>query len=420
MSASYTYLLNTGTISIDTIDLLSDVEGEWTAAFGATLDTDASTPQGTMIASETTARTSLMKNNAELANMQNPNLAYGTFLDAICSLLGQTRGTNKSTVAQGVVVGGNPTTTWVAGSRVQTSNGDIFSLLNTIEIPNSGTIAATFQSQAYGAIPFPLGTLTIVDGQIGVGSVTCTTGTTVTPGASQLTDPQLKNQRNQQLAIQGTASAAAVYANLLAVPNVTSVQVVENNTGSPGVVEGVTFTKGSALWVCVAGTPSPAAVAAAMYAAHNSGCPWDFGGSGMGNPVQSPLGVLAQDPVTGCSYYVLYTTPIMYDVYVNITAQQNAAQSPGASNIATAIFNYASGQEQGEVGLVAGADVNAFEMSGSVVRQYPGIYIKSCQVACVPAGSPAPSFPSAYVYEFVMSRFEQGNLQIGNITVNLT
>lgn len=417
MSASYTYLLNTGTISIDTTDLLSDVEGEWTGAFGSTLNTDASTAQGTMIASETTARTSVMKNNAELANMQNPNLAYGTFLDAICSLLGQTRGTNKSTVAQGVIVGGNPTTSWAAGSRVQTANGDIFSLVTGITIPSSGTIAATFQSQAYGAIPFPVGTLDIVDGEIGIGSVTCTSGTTVTPGASQLTDPQLKNQRNQQLAVQGTASAAAVYANLLNVPNVTSVQVVENNTGSPGVVNGVTFTKGSALWVCVAGTPSPSAVAAAMYAAHNSGCPWDFGGAGMGVPMQSPNGVQVIDPITGAPYYVLYTTPIMFDVYVNITVQQSPAQSPGATNIANAIESYASGQEQGEVGLVAGASVNAFEMGGAVARQYPGVYVKSCQIACVPAGNPAPSFPSAYVYEFVMSRFQQGNLQVGNITV---
>lgn len=419
MSASYTYLLDTGTISIDTTDLLTDVEGEWTAAFGATLDTDASTPQGTMIASETTARTSVMKNNAELANMQNPNLAYGTYLDAICSLLGITRGTNKSTVAQGVVIGGNPTTPWAAGSRVETVNGDIFELLTAIEIPVGGTIAATFQSQAYGTIPFPLGPLTIIDGEVGIGSVTCTTSTTVTPGSSQLTDPQLKNQRNQQLAIQGTASAQAVWSNLLSVPNVTSCQVVENNTGSPGVVAGVTFTKGSALWVCVAGTPSPAAVAASMYAAHNSGCPWDFGGPGMGVPVQSPNGVLVQDPITGVSYYVLYTTPIMYDVYVNITVEQTPSQSPGAPNIAAAIQSYASGQEQGEVGLVAGASVNAFEMGGAVIRQYPGAYVKSCQIACVPAGNAAPTFPSDYVYEFVMSRFQQGNLQIGNVTVNL-
>lgn len=419
MSASYTYILDTGTISIDTTDLLTDVEGEWTNAFGATLNTDSSTAQGTMIAAETTARTSVMKNNAELANMQNPNLAYGTYLDSICSLLGIGRGVNQSTVATGVPITGNAQTTIVAGSRVETINGDVFSLVSDTTIPVGGTINAAFQSEEYGSIPFPIGNLTIVDGVVGWGSAACTSGTTVTPGVTQLTDPQLKNQRNQQLAIQGTASAQAVYANLLAVPNVTSAQVVENNTGAAGVVNGVTFTLGSALWVCVSGTASPAAIAAACYAAHNSGCPWDFGAAGMGTPVNSPNGTQVQDSITGAVYNVKYTTPIMYDVYVNMTVQQSPAQSPGQSNIQQQVFSYATGLEQGEEGLVTGADVNAFEMAGAVIRQYPGIYVKTCMVACVPAGNPAPSYPSAYVYEFVMNRFQEGNLAIGNITVNL-
>lgn len=420
MSASYTYLLSTGTISIDTTDLLSDVEGEWQAAFGATLNTDASTPQGTMIAAETTARTSVMKNNADLANMQNPNLSYGVFLDAICSLLGIERSTNQSTLATTVQITGTSGTTINAGSRIQTPNGDIFTLLTSVTIPVGGSTTGTFQSQAYGTIPFPLGSMTIIDGTIGWGSVACTISTIVTPGSAQNTDPQLKNKRNQQLAVQGTASAAAVYANLLNVPNVTSVQVVENNTGQfATAVNGVTFTKPSALWVCVAGTPSPSAVAAAMYAAHNSGCPWDYGATGMGTPVQSPNGVTVTDPNTGLPYQVLYVTPIMYDAYVNITVHQTPAQAPGAPAIQKAILSYADGQEQGEAGFVVSADVSAFEISGSVVRQYPGLYVKSCQVACVPAGNPAPSFPSGYSYEWVASQFQQAQLQIGNITVQL-
>jgi hypothetical protein len=420
MTAAYTYLLTTGTISIDTTDLLTDVEGEWTSAFGATLNTDASTPQGTMIASETTARTSVMKNNAELANMQNPNLAYGVFLDAICALLGITRGTNLSTVAQGVQITGNSTVTWAAGSRVQTPNGDIFTLVNQIEIPVGGTLTnAVFQSQAYGAIPFPLGAMEILDGQIGIGGVSAISTTTVALGATQLTDPQLKNARNQQLAIQGTASAQAVYANLLKVPNVTSCQVVENNTGqTANPINGITFTLGSALWVCVAGTATPSAIAAAAYAAHNSGCPWDFGAAGMGNPVNSPNGTPTQDPITGCTYEVKSTTPIMFDVYVNATITQSPAQSPGEPALAAGMISYASGQEEGEAGLVVGANVNAFEMGGSLIRQFPGIYVKNCMVACVPAGNAAPTYPGDYVYEFVMSRFQQGNLQLGNI--NLT
>jgi hypothetical protein len=351
--------------------------------------------------------------------MQNPNLAYGTFLDATCSLLGIERGNNQSTIVQGVLITGDAETPIKAGSRVETINGDIFDLMADVTFPVGGTARVSFQSEQYGSIPFPIGTLQIIDGVIGWGSAVCDSQTTVVPGATQLEDPQLKNRRNQQLAVQGTASAAAVYANLLNVPNVQSVQVVENNTGSAGVVNGVTFTKTRGLWVCVSGPASPAAVAAAMYAARNSGCPWDYGASGMGLPVQAPNGVPTQDPVTGATYNVLYTTPIMFDVYVTANVQQNPEQSPGQANIAMAVFQYASGQEQGEPGLVAGASVNAFEMSGAIIRAYPGLYVKNCMVACVPAGNPAPTYPGDYVYEFVMSRFQQGQLQIGNIDVNL-
>lgn len=422
MTAQYTYTLDTGVISIDTVDLLTDVETEWKNAFGATLNTDSSTAQGTMIASETTARTSVMKNNADVANMMNPNLAYATFLDAVCSFLGIERGTNQSTVAQGVQLNGNGSTTIIAGSRIQTPNGDIFALVDDVTIPVGGSTVGVFQSQAYGAIPFPTGTMTIVDGTIGWGSAVANGSTTVVSGSTQNTDPQLKNKRNKQLAVQGTGSAAAVRANLLNVANVTSVQVVENNTGQHALaVNGVTFTKDSALWVCVAGNPTPAAVAAAMYAAHNSGCPWDFGATGMGTPVNAPTGVTTTDPNTGLPYNVLWTTPIMFDAYVNITVKQSDAQSPGSEAIQKAILNYAQGLEDGEAGFVVGVDgsVSAFEVSGSVCRQFPGLYVKSCQIAVVAAGSPAPTFPSGYSYEWVAGQFQQADLQIGNITVVL-
>lgn len=419
MSASYTYVIATGAIAIDTTDLLTDVETEWQNAFGTTLNTDASTPQGTLIASETTARTSVMKNNAELANMQNPNLTYGVYLDAICALLGIDRGTNQSTVASGVEITGDAQTVIAAGSRIKTPNEDIFTLVEAVTIPIGGVTTGIFQSQAYGAIAFPTGSMEIVDGTIGWGGASAVAGTTVLSGSTQNTDPQLKNKRNAQLAIQGTSSTDAIFANLLNVPNVTSAMVVENNTGVVGTVNGITFTKPSALWVCVAGTASQSAIAAALYAAHNASCPWDFGAAGMGNPVNAPNGVTTPDPTTGLPQTVLYTTPILYDTYINLQVRQSASQAPGAPAIQAAVLAYAQGLESGEPGFVMGADVSSFEVSGSVARQYPGLYVKSCMVACVPAGSPAPSYPSGYTYEFVIAPYQQAQLSVGNINVSL-
>ena len=68
MSAQYSYIVSTGVITIDTADLLADVQSEWIESLGVGLDVDASTPQGTLIATETLARTSVMKNNAELGS----------------------------------------------------------------------------------------------------------------------------------------------------------------------------------------------------------------------------------------------------------------------------------------------------------------------------------------------------------------
>ncbi len=420
MTASYGYVIDTGTVTYDTSTLLADVEAEWIAALGANLDTDGSTPQGTLIAAEVLARTKTMKNNADLANVFNPALSYGVFLDAICALLGITRGTNRSTVGTGVVMALNVGTTVTAGSRVQTSNGDIFTLVADVPANSDGSnTTGDFQSSAYGSIPLPLGALEILDGTTGWGSATVTSGTTVVEGTTAINDGPLKNKRLQQLAIQGTGSSAAIQARVLDVDNVTSVNVIENNTGVAGVVNGVTFTLPSAMWVCVAGTPDMDEVAAAAYAAHQGGCPWDFGASGMGTPVGSPNGVAVVDPSTGFSYYVKLTTPIALDCYVNITVRQNGSTATPDVAIQNALISYANGQEDGELGLVVGASVSAFEMAGAVARQLPGMYIRSCSVACVPHGSPAPTYPSGYSQEVVLLPYQQATLLISQITVNL-
>jgi uncharacterized phage protein gp47/JayE len=419
MTAVYNYITDTGTIVADTNDLLTDVQNEWLAALGAALDLDASTPQGTLITSETLARTNVMKNNADMANVINPILSYGVFLDAICALTGVTRGSNQFTTVTQVDMTGNPSTAIPAGARVETTNSDIFIVESAVSIGSNGHVNATLQSQQIGAYPVPLGVQTILDGVIGWGACTVVAGSIVTPGTYALTDPQLKNARTQQLAALGVGSSAAVAAAALAVPGVTSVQVVENNTGATGAVNGVTFTLPNALWVCVAGPATPSEVAQALYNAHNGGCPWDFGGAGMGTPVSSPNGVAAIDPATGLTYNVKFTTPIMYDCYVNITVHQGASSSSPVQAVQNAIYMYAAGQEAGEVGLVVSADVSAYEMAGAVARQLPGMYVKACSVACVTKGSAAPAYPGGYSQEVVMSNFQQANLVVGNITVQV-
>lgn len=416
---AYTYVIDTGTVVADTSTLLSDVEQEFRLALGANINVAPSTPQGTLIAAETLARTSVMKNNAELANTINPNLSYGTFLDAICALMGIDRGSDQSTVGTGVKITGTAGTVIIDGSRVRTANNDIYSIVGDVTIPISGETTATFKSEAPGPIPLATGLMTIIDGTIGWGTAEVVVTTTVTLGVLALQDPQLKNKRVLQLAKQGVGSSAAIKAAVLGVANVTSVNVVENNTGAAGLVNGIDFTLPNAMWVCVDGTPDEADVAAALYAAHSAGCPWDFGDTGNGTPVNPPDGVVTIDPATGLNYNAKWVTPILYDAYVHTIINQGNTPTSQVPAIQNAIMSFATGQEQGEQGFVIGASVSAFEVAGAVARQLPGLYIRNCAVAVVPAGDPPPVYPGDYVTEFVMPQFGRAVLQINRIVVDL-
>ncbi len=414
----YRYITDTGAIVADTATLLAEVQDEFKTALGANIDLAASTPQGTLITAETLARTEVMRNNAELANMINPNLAYGVFLDAIASLLGISRGADKSTIGTLIEITGDNLTVIPAGSRVSTVDNDIFTIVDPVSIPISGVTTATIKSQEFGAIPLPLGTLTIVDGTIGWGGAEVTVAASVVLGTLAMKDPQFKNFRNQTLATQGVGSSAAIAAAALNVPNVTSVMVVENNTGAVGLVNGITFTLPNAMWVCVAGTPTDLELANALYDAHSAGCPWDYG-TANGTPVGSPLGIAVQDPATGLAYRVKWTRPILHDCYVNISVSQASSVTSPEPAVQAAIMSYANGELQGEPGFVIGASISAFEVAGAVSRQLPGLYTKNCAICVLPAGSPPPVYPAGFVTEFVMDAFGQATLNINDITVNI-
>lgn len=414
--SGYNYITDTGTIVPDTETVLSEVQKEWTDNFGLNLDLGAATPQGTMITAEVINRTGIIKNNAELANQINPNLSYGTFLDSICALMGISRGKNSSTVARNVKFVGSSQTSIPSGSRVQTAAGDIFTTINAILIPVSGVASGDIRSVEFGDIPIASPDLIILDGTIGWGGASIVPATVIVVGTLSLRDPQLKTARIQRLANQGVGSSAAIQAAIMKVDNVTSCQVIENNTGAAGVVNGVTFTLPNAMWVCVAGAPDDGAVSAALYEAHHGGCPWDYG-TNSGQPVSGPGGVPTVDPATGVTYASKWTTPKLYDCYVHIVVNQGSSVTSPAPAIQRAVMNYAEGLEDGEAGLVAGASVSAFEIAGAVSRQLPGLYVKDAKVAVVASGQPAPVYPAGYSTEAALKPFEQAILLINNITV---
>lgn len=421
MTTKYNFITSTGTIVADTESVLADVKAEWVNALGVGLDTDASTPQGTLIQTETLARTSVMKNNAELASLLNPNYSYGKYLDAIAALLGIQREANLQTVVKNMVLEAVNGTVVPAGTQIETADGDRFVQLETVTI-NTGSVRVTYYSSEFGNIPIQLGIeYKVADGYnvIGLNRVYSDPSTTVNPGTKALSDGALKARRLQQLHRQGIGSLGAIKARALSVPGVTSVFAVENATGAPGSVNGITFSTPNGVWICVAGIFDKQQLADALWLAHMGGQPWDYGADGQGVKVDSPNGIGVVDPSSNQTYAVKFTTPVMYDLYVNIVVRQSAGiASP--DDIRQAILDYAAGNLNGELGFVIGASQSSFEIAGAVSSVYPGLYVKDCRIAAVPKGSPAPNYPADFSNEWVSEVFQQADIVRGFINVQIS
>ena len=104
--------------------------------------------------------------------------------------------------------------------------------------------------------------------------------------------------------------------------------------------------------------PAQADLAMALYTTHQGGCPWDYAAEGV--KVASPNGVAVLDQFSGQQYFVVkWTTPINYDLYVNVIIVQTgtSAASP-VQAIQGAILNYGAGKQTGEQGFVVGAQIS--------------------------------------------------------------
>lgn len=417
MTATYEYSNRTGLVVPDTQDLLEDVQDEYRAALGSGLNVNSSTPQGALIGSETIARTHVMRNNAEMANLINPNYSYGVALDALMSLTGSERGTNISTVVRRVAIEGNSQTFIPRNSRLSTGAGAIFITSEDITIGASGSALGTIQSVEYGDIEIPISDLRIIDGVIGWNAARITSSSIVTPGSAEMSDAACRNMRMRRLFALGSSSSGAIKAAALATPNVRSVNVVEQNTGvAPAAVHGVGFSLPSAMWVCIDGSPDPQVLVNNLFRAHRGGCPWDYGnygGSNSGTPQDPPLGTPAIDPSTGLRYYVKWTKASEVDCWVIVRAKQPVGGANPVDTIPQLIVDYANGDISGEEGFVVGAPISGFDMAGAISAQMPGLFIQSVQVAITLAGGAEPplaqyntivDLPSFYVARAALGR----------------
>ena len=364
--SSYQYIDLTGVIIPDTADTLAAVQSEYRAAFGADLVVTPDTPQGVLITAEALARDAVIRNNADLANQINPNLAGGVFLDAICALTGLERTTaTRSSVTADVT--GVAATLIPAGSQAQTAAGDVFFTAADVTLDGSGEGSVLFYSLEYGPIPCGVGALDqIVTGVLGWETVNNPLAAAL--GVGQQTDQSLRAQRRRTLALQGISVGEAITSALYAVEGVKSLTFRENVAATTQTIDGISMVAHS-IYVCVDGG-TDANVAAALLENKTVGAAWN------GSVTESVI-----DVWSGQTYAVTFDRPTEIDIAIRVTIRAGTSLTDPTTAVKDAIMTYVDGELGDESGFTVGNDVSPFELAGAINQLNPSIFVRLVEIS---------------------------------------
>lgn len=160
---------------------------------------------------------------------QYPRSASGLSLDGAVQLTGVTRLSATRTTVQ-VDLSGDPGTTIPEGSEASNDNGDLFELVEDVELDGNGDGSGQMRAVEAGEVLALAGTVTTIETPVsGWGSVTNPDdGNT---GRPRETDPELRQRQAESTAVTGAGTVPAIRARLLQqVDDVTAATIIENRT----------------------------------------------------------------------------------------------------------------------------------------------------------------------------------------------
>lgn len=371
--ADYDFVVTSGVILPDTIDLQTTVENEFRAVFGAALVVTPNTPQGLLITAEVLARAAVVANNAALANQINPNLAGGVYLDAIWALTGGTRNAATRSTIAGVQLAGVGGTLIPAGTLAATAEGVQFASDAAVTLDaGTGLASVGFTAVDTGPIACGVGALSVVVSGV-LGWETVTNASAAVLGTDEESDGASRIRRRNTLALQSVSIAGSITSGLYATEGVRSLTFRENVTDATAVIDGVTLVEHS-IWVCVDGG-SDADIGAELLARKS-----------MGAGYNGAVTVSVTDPASGQVYPVKFDRPTAVPVLARATVKVVGATGDPTELVKAAVVAYASGLVDGESGFTVGTSVSPFELAGAVNIQTPGIYVQKMEVAPVSTG----------------------------------
>lgn len=365
--ADYNYIIQTGVIVPDTATLREEVEAEYKAVFGADLPVTPETPQGVLITAEVESRDGMVRNNVEVANQINPDIAGGIWLDALWAL---TRGKRRAATASklsGVVFSGVPQTPIPAGSLASVaSSGARFKTIVDLVIGSGGSVVGSMEAVDPGPVSAPAGSLTEIASTV-LGWETVTNPSPAKIGSSRESDVSSRRRRRQTLGLQSVGPQEAIISRIYNLDGVTSLSFRENITGSPLVIDGVVTLVPHSIYVCVDGGEN-IEIASALLDSKAAGP--DFNGG---------IEVSVIEPFSRQIYEVKFDRPTERTFRARVTVKSSNLDI--MTIIPDAITQGANGELEGETGLAVNQNLSPFELAGYINQVEPRIFVARVEIS---------------------------------------
>lgn len=392
MSDIYSSISETGIVVADTQNIKSDVENKWTDIFGNQLSLDESTVQGRIIELLTAMRKDCVSSMALIANQINPNVATGTFLDAIGQLFYIERVGAVATFVGNVTMEGTPDTTVPAGAIATDTSGNQYALSAQITFGSDGKAFGNFVNTQAGAIPCPAQTLTTVDPQY-PNWQSVYNGSNGTVGAEEESDYTLRFRIENSKSKYSQGYLSSIYSALYDINGVKDVLILENptsatqtNTENPEIPVGDSIEPHS-IYIVVYGGSSDGSfyqqVAKAIMLKKSLGC-------GMQGSIEYPDNVqtvnvldTGDDGTVFSTYPIVFNTPEPVPIYINVSVNNTGYSGEDLqADVKNVLSNWFSGNitDAGIEQVGIGYSISPFTMSTVLTSQMSGISVTNLQI----------------------------------------
>nr|WP_236709238.1 baseplate J/gp47 family protein [Acetobacter tropicalis] len=386
----------TGFIMPEEPDMLAGVLADINAAFGNTLNTDLSTPQGQLAMSLTAILGDAYDQFLALANGVDPARASGRMQDAIGRLYFMSRLPATATVVTCLCTGVAGTLI-PQGALVQDATGNSYAADAAITLDATGTGSGTFSCTQAGEIICPAQSIAI--SQSLAGWATVTNPVAGVTGRAVESRTAFEERRRISVAANAIGPLDAISAAVQAVPGVSDAFVTDNSTSTAITVGGVTLAPYS-LYVCVSGGADQA-IAQAILRKKPPGCAYT-GSTTV--TVTDPNTAYSTAPSYSVSFQRATPTPLFVKVTMVASSMVPSTATTAVQSAIQAAFAGNDGGSRARIGATLYAS-----------RFYAGIAALGtwAQIADITLGTPAtPTGVSATFGVSQVPTLDQANISV--------